>query len=626
MFLHFVKLAFLLLSVLIITAHAVAQGRVEYSGEDEVKIGFQTLRYLAASDSIVSLSLAKSLYDQGRFIVNEKPDLNLGIASDNYWVTFTVFNSTATNEEVYINLENPRLNEVNVFILKQDSVVQSLRLGDNFPFQERAIQYAEFAFPVYLTAKDSLSVFLFIKHKGNTLQMPVRLLSRSKFLVHVESNYLFSGMVTGIFLITFIFGLFFLFNTKDLLFMYYSGYIFTAGAWLWTTEGFAFQYIWPDSPELATRLGPGISAFSACFFLANCLQFCKPYDDSSRQRKILKWVLALLLIWSTAPFWPFIPINEKTMAVYLSVYFIFNIFLCVILLAYLSWLSLRQLIVLYYLIAVLITITCSFAVVLKGGGLISIPLSSGTIMGLGYVIELILMTAGITKQFYNYRQDKEKALRVNLELQTSINEKILQTQNEERNRISRELHDDIGPRITQITMMTESVKKGLPAKSSMFEDLSEITDASRDLVASLGEIVWSLNPENRTLRDLLSFLREQLNKLLEYSGIEYKISFEAKANGELNHTQLRNILLVTMEIAHNAVKHSQATNITIACHTKESQIHFIVSDNGKGFGLSKPGHGNGMRNIRQRVDEVGGLLSIESELGKGATFIYSIPF
>ena len=198
---HLVKPALLFFSLVFVTTEGIAQRSIQYNGEDEVKIGFQTLSYLAASDSIESLSLAKSLYNQGSFVINEKPDLNLGIASDNYWVTFTVFNSSATNEEVYINLENPRLNEVDVFILKHDSLTQSLRLGDNFPFQDRAVQYAEFAFPIHLNPKDSLSVFLFVKHRGNTLQMPVRLLSRSKFLEHVESNYLYAGIVTGIFLI-----------------------------------------------------------------------------------------------------------------------------------------------------------------------------------------------------------------------------------------------------------------------------------------------------------------------------------------------------------------------------------------------------------------------------------------
>ena len=456
--------------------------------------------------------------------------------------------------------------------------------------------------------------------------MPVRLLDRNAFLSTIESDYLFSGTVTGIFLITFFFGIFFLINTKDPLFIYYSGYLLSAGAWVWTTEGLAFQYLWPNSPELATRLGPGVSAVSACFFMANCLQFCKPYDPDSAYRKILMGILFFLIVWSSSAFMPFVPITEKTMSVYLTVYFSTNITIATLLVVYLLFLSRKgHRVVLYFLSAVMVTIICSLIAVLRGFGLFEVPFSTSTIMSSGYVLELILMTAGITKQFYNYRKEKEEALLANVEQQKSINERILQTQNAERNRISRELHDDIGPRITQITMMSETAKKGMPAGSSSSKELAEITDASRDLVASMGEIVWSLNPENRTLRDLLSYMREELHKLLEYSGIDYEIIFEPAQDGMLNHPQLRNILLVTKEIVHNAVKHSGATKIKITCNTKDNQIHFVIQDNGKGIDLARPHQGNGLRNIRHRIHEVEGILTIETLPDNGTTFSYSVP-
>ncbi len=602
-----------------------AQDTLFYNGEAERKIGHRTVSYLASSDSILTLAQAKAHIDQKHFIVNEKPDLNLGIAKENYWVTFTLINVTTWASEVYLNLENPRLNEVDVYVLADDSLLSVLRLGDNFPFRDRAIQYAQFAFPLVLQPQKAMRVFLFVKHKGNTLQLPMSLLGRDAFLAKVEADYLFLGTLTGIFLITFFFGLFFLINTRDLLFVYYSGYIFTACAWLWTTEGFAFQYLWPQLPELATRLGPGISAVSACFFLANCLQFCKPYDATSHYRKALIWTLFFLIVWSSTPFLPFVAISEKTMAVYLSVYFSTNILLCFFLVLYLSWLSRRQRIVLYYLMAVIVTIVCSVTVVMRGAGAINIPFQTSTIMSLGYVLELVLMTAGITKQFYNYRKEKEEALLANVQQQRSINTKIVQTQNEERNRISRELHDDIGPRITQITMMSETAKRAMPDGSPAFKELDEITIASRHLVANMGEIVWSLNPDNMRSRDLLSYLREQLHQLLAYSGMEYEIVFDVVDDRAITHSQLRNLLLVTKEIVHNAVKHSGAKKIMVRGTPDAKGFHFIISDDGKGFDLTKPSAGNGMRNIRQRINEIGGQLNIDTQPGRGATFSYSVP-
>lgn len=373
MFFRFSKYYFPFCLTLVVIVETAAQKKLIYQGDDEIKIEYDAIGYLPVADSVLTLTQAKSNFDKGYFNVNTKPDLNLGIAKDNYWVTFSIVNITPIPKDIYINLENPRLNEVDVFILNNDSIRATFKLGDNFPFHDRAIHYAQFALPIQLPVNRTISIFLFIKHKGNTLQMPIRLLSQTALLQKAESDYLFAGTVSGIFLITVCFGLFILFNTRDILFIYYSGYIFSAGLWLWTTEGFAFQYLWPNSPELATRLGPGVSALSACFFLANCLQFCRPYDTRSRFRKILIGVLLLLALWTTTPFLPFVTISEKTMAVYLSVFFTVNFISALLLLAYLGWLSRNHRIVFYYLSAVFVTIGCNVIAVLRGQELSNFP-------------------------------------------------------------------------------------------------------------------------------------------------------------------------------------------------------------------------------------------------------------
>lgn len=246
-------------------------------------------------------------------------------------------------------------------------------------------------------------------------------------------------------------------------------------------------------------------------------------------------------------------------------------------------------------------------------------------MSTGYVLELVLMTAGITKQFYNYRKEKEEALLANVEQQKSITEKILQTQKAERSRISSELHDDIGPRLTQITLMSEAAKRQLPQGSNSAKELTEIAEASRGLVGNMGEIIWSLNPENMSLADLLSYLREQLHKLLEHAGMEYEINFDVEEIRALSHLQLRNILLVTKEIVHNSVKHSSGKKIDIHCSLISSTLIFTISDNGIGLELTESSSGNGLRNINQRIKELNGTVHIESKANQGTTFFYSIP-
>ena len=192
----------------------------------------------------------------------------------------------------------------------------------------------------------------------------------------------------------------------------------------------------------------------------------------------------------------------------------------------------------------------------------------------------------------------------------------------ERQRISREMHDDIGAGLTQITLMSESAKNRNQANEKELED---IANTSRKLVGNMSEIIWSLSPENKTLEQLFAYMREQLNTLLEYSGIQYSIVLpENENNILLSNQQRRNILMVTKEIVHNAIKHSKAQNISIKAVIHYGNLEMEITDDGQGFDPLNIHSGNGLKNIRQRVEEMGGRLKISSEKGKGSFFSYSV--
>ncbi len=186
------------------------------------------------------------------------------------------------------------------------------------------------------------------------------------------------------------------------------------------------------------------------------------------------------------------------------------------------------------------------------------------------------------------------------------------------------MHDDIGAGLTQITLMSEHAR--LNDQSTYVNDLAAIATASRKLVSNMSEIVWSLNPENKTLDLLLAYLREQLNALLEYSAIDFTIEFPESANAViLSNEQKRNILMTTKEIVHNAVKYSKAKNISITAFINKGILKFEIEDNGCGFDTSVISSGNGMKNIKHRIHELAGNLDIRSTTGNGTLFSYSFP-
>ncbi|MEO6730848.1 MAG: tetratricopeptide repeat protein [Ferruginibacter sp.] len=231
-------------------------------------------------------------------------------------------------------------------------------------------------------------------------------------------------------------------------------------------------------------------------------------------------------------------------------------------------------------------------------------------------IALIVFTLGIvTFLLYNRQQLKHDQQR---------EKAILQAEFKERKRISREMHDDIGAGLTQITLISEYAR--INNQPSYVNDLAAIASTSRKLINNMSEIVWSLNPENKSLDLLLAYLREQLNKLLEYSEIDFTIEFpEVDSSIILSNEQKRNILLATKEAVHNAVKYSKANNISVKATLSKSILQFNIQDDGCGFDTTIIFSGAGMKNIKQRIYEIGGEFGIESIQGKSTAISFTIP-
>ncbi len=194
----------------------------------------------------------------------------------------------------------------------------------------------------------------------------------------------------------------------------------------------------------------------------------------------------------------------------------------------------------------------------------------------------------------------------------------------ERHRISREMHDDIGAGLAQIAMMSESARK--KSGNDNEKELLDIAQTSRTLVNNMSEIIWSLNPEYKTLEHLISYLREQLNKQLEYAGMEFSIRLpEGGSDILLTNEQRRNILLITKEIVNNAVKYSGARHLTVEALLEAGFLRFWITDDGCGFDVQQQRTGNGLHNIRQRATELGGTLELITAPGNGTKYRYAIP-
>jgi signal transduction histidine kinase len=197
---------------------------------------------------------------------------------------------------------------------------------------------------------------------------------------------------------------------------------------------------------------------------------------------------------------------------------------------------------------------------------------------------------------------------------------------QERARIARDLHDDLGSSLTEITMLaTASPGLKLPADEAT-ERMETIAGKSRTLVYALDEIVWAVDPERDTLasvaRYLASYAEEYLAGLKVACRVQIPNSFPDQViSGEVRH----HLFLAVKEALNNAVRHSGATEISFHIRMLEAGLGISITDNGSGFDTSGRSNGHGLSNLRNRLEHLHGHCKLESLPGAGTTVSLQLP-
>jgi two-component system sensor histidine kinase ChiS len=197
----------------------------------------------------------------------------------------------------------------------------------------------------------------------------------------------------------------------------------------------------------------------------------------------------------------------------------------------------------------------------------------------------------------------------------------------ERLRISRDMHDEVGANLTEIAILSELVKRDIEKPKEAEPNVQKISEKARELIDNIGEIIWAINPKNDKLDNLTTYIREFTSEYLEMTPINCRFDFPTEIpSHQISAEVRRNIFLSMKEAIHNAVKHSGATLVELNCRVSDHEVEFSVQDNGRGFIIkSLSGQGNGLLNMKKRIEEIDGNFQIESQPGNGTKIRLTVP-
>jgi PAS domain S-box-containing protein len=218
------------------------------------------------------------------------------------------------------------------------------------------------------------------------------------------------------------------------------------------------------------------------------------------------------------------------------------------------------------------------------------------------------------------RKRAEEALRRSREERLAELERV-------RKRIATDLHDDVGSSLTRISLLSEVVRQKVGnGDASLETPLSSIAGLSRELVDSMSDIVWAINPNRDHLSDLSQRMRHFVSDTCTARHIEVRFRTpSADHDIGVGANVRREVFLLFKEAVNNMVRHSGCSEADIDFTAEAHQLVLRVSDNGRGFDPAAVNAGNGVRSMYERTQALGGRLDVLSEPGRGTILTFTIP-
>lgn len=238
---------------------------------------------------------------------------------------------------------------------------------------------------------------------------------------------------------------------------------------------------------------------------------------------------------------------------------------------------------------------------------------------IGLVFELAWLLMGLA---YKNRKETIERTRERERLRTENEKKelekqmaIMEAQQQERNRISADMHDELGSGVTAIRLMSEIVRAKM--KDTTLPEIDKISNSANDLITKMNTIIWTMSSSNDTVENLVTYIRTYAFEYFESTGIECRFNLPAVIpNIELSGEKRRNIFLAVKESLNNVVKHAKATSVVIDVKIQDRRLNINIQDNGVGIDFETIRRfGNGLKNMKSRLERINGKFTIVNNEG-----------
>ncbi len=488
---------------------------------------------------------------------------------------------------------------------------------------------------ISIAAKDSVTILAeltFLKTYINSIRP--RLISFDyvgAFITELRSNQGESDLMTylfcGLLLMMVLFSLTNFLQGGNPEFLYYSGYAFFLGSMLLTKAMYAYHYS-QVSFFFESYLDFILQELGIMFYMIFMQLFLDTKNKHPFLYKLYNAGIALLVLSMLG--YSFFHYFSNNYAIENMVENITKFFLLLMIIIFLvyslrNWNDKLMRYLFWGNLCLLIFSVVSQVAVLMADTFRNLPgvfSSSLFYYEIGLFLELVFFLAGLNHK--NRRQiiaqtKERETLKAQNQLQEYEKEiAVYKAQQGERERISADMHDELGSGMTAIRLMSEIARNKMKENTPV--EIEKISSSADDVLNNMNAIIWSMNSGNDTLDNLISYIRSWSLEYFDNTPIGCRVNTpETIPDKELTGDKRRNVFLCVKETLNNVLKHSKATLVTITIEANQS-LRIEIADNGVGIDMQNLRQfGNGLKNITRRMVSINGTFKIENRNGTVTT-------
>jgi signal transduction histidine kinase len=519
----------------------------------------------------------------------------------------------------YLLVENPHINHIGLDRLREGSRFKS---GDSLAFSMRPFPFRMFAFPIREYAgRDTIRLIL--EKKGENLSYTIRMLDQWGWERYVRTDDRLTGFITGCYLLVGMIGLVLLYFNRQFKFLFFNAYVITSLGWFLNDTGLLFQFLWPDHPSWHNSSRGFFSSITMAFFGSYLYQ-----NPGSRillgVRKamyVLAGIIVIKISTSAMAATGFFPPSLKPLSMYVNAVALSGLFGYV---AFSLLLKLRQFNAERFEILAIVT----YSLFIFQLGLYELGLRPFEFSAFHHMELIVFFFVQITcMALHLFTMDKkrkeaeaEHILQITREQDRILSERLIEMEEQEKRRIARNIHDEIGSLFAAMKYRILALGSG---QSSSREDLDQLMHICNEGIEKQYSVVDEMVLHRATGKDFEQSIRDKFYQLFGHRSValEFKYELPEDIPDEFQRIQLFRIIT---ELMTNTLKHANASHVWLNMEVNEKLI-ITYMDDGPGFDLTLEREGRGLSNIGNRVAYLQGRSMIDRYEDGNCSFSILIP-